>query len=188
MTGNTLINVLKKVVLAARRLKIKVVIMGGMAISIYAPPRATFDIDAIGDIGEEALGIFLADLKKQGFSFDERNPVKLIAGLPFVTLYYRRSKLPVDLFLARNDFQKNVVRRSKSFRIGGMKLDVISPEDLILVKLLSGRVRDMEDIRQILAENAGSLDFKYLRQQSSNLGLRVFLEDEVKGLGIKPPK
>jgi len=186
MTGNALLDVLKKVTSTARRLKIKVVVMGGMATSIYAPPRATFDIDAIGDIKEESLGRFLADLKKQGFSFDEREPVKTIAGLPFVTLYYRRSKIYVDLFIARSEFQKLVVQRARSLRVGGIKLDIISPEDLILVKLLSGRTRDNEDIRQILAENAETLDFKYLRRWANKLGKQVFLKDEMRSLGISP--
>ena len=186
MRENTLFQILKIVTTTARRLKIKVVVMGGMAISVYAPPRATFDIYAIGDIKGELLDRFLIDLKKQGFSFDEKNPVKTIAGMPFVTLYYRCFQIPVDLFIARDEFQRLIIQRARSFRLGGMELDVISPEDLILVKLLSGRPRDIDDIRQILTENAGVLDFNYLSQWAAKLGQQVFLEDEMKSLGITP--
>jgi hypothetical protein len=160
--------------------------MEGMAISVYAAPRATFDIDAIGDVKEESLDGFLMDLKEQGFSFNEANPVKAIAGMPFITLYYGRLRIPFDLFLARNEFQRSIIQRSRSLRDGGMELEVISPEDLILVKLLSGRPRDIEDIRQILTENSGVLDFNYLRRWSTELGQQVFLEDEMESLGITP--
>lgn len=187
MRRNSLFQILEVVTSAARRRKIKIVVMGGMAISVYAPPRATFDIDAIGDIREESLEGFLMELKEQGFSFDEANPVKTIAGMPFVTLYFGRSKIPLDLFLARNEFQSSIIQRARSLRVGGMELDVISPEDLILVKLLSGRPRDIEDIRQILIENSGVLDLNYLRQWATRLGQRVFLEDEMESLGITPP-
>ncbi len=188
MNENSLLQVLEIVTSAARRRKIKIVVMGGMAISVYAPPRATFDIDAIGDVREESLDGFLMELKEQGFAFDEGSPVKTIAGMPFVTLYYGRSKIPLDLFLARNEFQGSIIRRARSLRVGDVKLDVISPEDLILVKLLSGRPRDIEDIRQILTENFKDLEFNYLRRWAAKLGQLVFLEDEMESLGIAPPE
>jgi predicted nucleotidyltransferase len=187
MRENALFEVLKIVSDTARRLGIKVVIMGGMAVSVYAAPRATFDIDAIGDIKEELLDSFLSDLKSQGFSFDEKRPVKIIAGLPFITLYYRRFQVPVDLFLVRNEFQMSIVQRACTLRVSGLDLDLISPEDLILIKFIAGRSRDIEDIRQILIENSQVLDFNYLRQWAAKLGQRIFLEDELKSLGIIPP-
>ena len=58
-------------------------------------------------------------------------------------------------------------------------MEVISPEDLILVKLLSDRPRDTEDVRQILLESSGDLDFKYLEEWAGSLGVLQFLRDEV---------
>ncbi len=186
MTENALLVVLRKVIKTAERIQVKVVIMGGMAVSIYSTPRATFDIDAIGDFDEERIGRFLVELKKQGFSFDEKNPVKEIAGLPFVTLYFRDSRIYFDLFIARSEFQKTVVRRARSLQIRDINLDVISPEDLILVKLISARTRDVEDIRQVLSENSETLDFSYLRHWADKLGQLAFLQDEMTSLGFPP--
>ena len=41
-----------------------------------------------------------------------------------------------------------------------MMVDIISPEDLILLKLQAGRERDTEDVRNIICENFKTLDFK----------------------------
>lgn len=86
-------------------------------------------------------------------------------------------KVYVDLFLARSDFQIQIVNRSRSVKVDALTLNIISPEDLVLVKLLTGRTKDTEDIRQILVENADKLDFEYLNRCSNNLGVNVFLSD-----------
>ena len=187
MTGPDLLQVLKAVVSTARRHRVRVILMGGMAVSVYAPPRATYDIDAIGEFGEGTMAPFLADLKKQGFTFDEGKPVREIAGLPFVSFFHPRSKIYFDLFIAESEFQESIVRRSRPLRFEGIELELISPEDLILVKILSGRSRDNEDIRQILEENSRTLDFDYLREWAGKLGRQVFLEDEIKSVGINLP-
>ncbi len=188
MTKNALIDVLKIVVTVFHRRKIKMALMGGLATSIYSPPRATFDIDAIADIAEGKLNRLLAALKQAGLSYDEKNPVKIINGLSFITLYFPRSKIYFDLFLAESGFQKMILERSRTIRVGELRLSIISPEDLILVKLMSGRPRDTEDARQILIENFKELDFTYLRTWAAKLGIAVFLKDEIKGLMITPHK
>ena len=186
MTGNALWQVLSKALRVARKRRIKIAIMGGVATSIYSPPRATFDLDGIAEIGEGGIKKFLRDLQQEGFTYDEKNPVKTIQGLPFITLYFARHKIYFDLFLAESGFQKLILERARSVRAGNLRMDIISPEDLILVKLLSGRPRDTEDVRQILVENSEELDFAYLRKWAKKLKVAVFLRDEMRSLRIKP--
>lgn len=61
---------------------------------------------------------------------------------------------------------------------------IISPEDLILVKLQSGREKDTEDIREIILENI-SVSFKYLRSWAKLLKVDTFLRDELESLGLE---
>lgn len=185
MTGNALWRVLSKALRVARRRKIKIAIMGGVATSIYSPPRATFDLDGIAGVGKGGIKNFLSDLRQEGFTYDKKHPVKSIQGLSFITLYFARHKIYLDLFLAESDFQKLILERTHSVRTGKLRLDIISPEDLILVKLLSGRPRDTEDVRQILVANSEELDFAYLRSWAQKLKVAVFLEDEMRSLRIK---
>ncbi len=187
MTENPLLTVFQELEAVARERGIKFVIMGGMATSIYIEPRATFDIDGIAAITDEAIPGFLEALEEKGFFSDSKNPVKVINGLSFITLYYSPAKLYVDIFLARNEFQKQIMERARSAEIDDLQLEIISPEDLIIVKLISGRPRDTEDVRRILAENKGSLDFDYLQKWAGRLGVSIFLDDEVRSLGIEGP-
>jgi len=48
-------------------------------------------------------------------------------------------------------------------RVGSVTVPVISPEDLIVTKILAGRPKDVEDVRGILLERGGQLDLGTVR-------------------------
>ena len=185
MTKNILLVVLEKLLKTAQKSRAKIVIMGGLATSIFAQPRATYDIDGIISLEEEEIKDFLTLLKKAGFRFDPKQPVKFIQGLPFITFYYPRYKTYVDLFVVKTKFQHEVLRRAKKSKLGKLNLYIISAEDLILIKLQAGREKDIEDIRQIILENSPRLDFVYLGKWAKLLEVDIFLKDELKSLGLK---
>ena len=184
MAKNILLIVLSELLKLCKTHKTKIVLMGGMAVSVYARPRATYDIDGIISIKEEQIEDFLRALKKSGFIYDKKEPVKFIQKLPFITLCYAKYKTYVDLFIARNEFQKNILSRAKKVRFNKASLNIISPEDLILIKLQTGRARDVEDVRDMILENREKIDFRYLKEWARALNVYVFLEDELKSLRI----
>jgi predicted nucleotidyltransferase len=184
VTKNILLTVLNELLKVCKAHKIKVVLMGGLAVSMYARPRSTYDIDGIISIKKEQIRDFLNILKEAGFRYDKKDPVKFIQGLPFITLCYVKHKTYVDLFIAGNEFQENILTRAKNIRFNKMLLKLISPEDLILIKLQTGRERDLEDVRDMISENKGKIDFSYLKKWSRALNVHIFLEDELKSLRI----
>ena len=189
MNKSGLFEVFERLEAGARESGVKIVLMGGLAVSIYAAPRATFDIDGIIDLDEGSLEKFLDSVGKRGFKWDDTMPIKRIKGLPFITLLYPDKKIYIDLFLAKSGIHRSALKRSRSVKVEDVILHVISPEDLILIKLLSDRPRDTEDVRQILLENSGILDLEYLEKWAGSLGVLQFLKDElrsVKAEGDKP--
>ncbi len=242
MISQALERTLSKLIKISRNQKIPFLLMGGIATSVYAMPRATFDIDAVIAISREKFAQFLAQVEKDGFVYDQKKPLKTIGNFSFLTLYSKKDKIYVDIFLAEGAFQNGMVQRAKEFKLGIKTVRIISPEDLVLLKLShrnfkneipipccfltktnagdkigtdsdvtpvlalrskatgpggkivpcearpilqTGRERDLEDVRNIISENAGSLDFKYLKKWAKELGLEVFLNDELRGLGVQ---
>ena len=185
MNQNILPIIIEELSKILKKHKIKLVLMGGIATSILAKPRATFDIDGMIETAEEEIKKILPELKKRGFKFDSRQPLKKIQGLPFLSLYFPSYKTYVDLFIASNEFQKETIKRAKQIKYGRVNIYMVSPEDLILIKLHSGREKDVEDIRDIVVENKDKLDYLHLKKWAQKLGVAVFLEDELKSLGIK---
>ena len=61
---------------------------------------------------------------------------------------------------------------SGNMTLGGESLFVVSPEDLLILKLQSARAKDLEDARGILREQSGELDIEYLRSSIDRYQLR----------------
>ena len=114
MKKEGLFDVFRRLQEAAEKSNVRVVIMGGLAVSIYTRPRATLDIDGITDIDDETMDYFLNSARRKGFTWDKNNPINRIKGMPFLTLYYRAGGVYVDLFLAKSDFQENALKRSRT--------------------------------------------------------------------------
>ncbi len=184
MTRNILFTVLEKLVKISRKSKTKLALMGGLATSVFGRPRATYDIDGIISLQEGDLEPFLSLLKSNGFKFDQKQPVKFIRGLAFITFYYPAHKTYVDLFVAKNEYQCTVLKRARRIKLEKLNLYVVSPEDLILIKLQAGREKDIEDVREIISENKSKLDFAYLKKWAKLLNVEIFLRDELRSLGL----
>jgi hypothetical protein len=84
-----------------------------------------------------------------------------------------------DLFLAESELQKSAISRRVEREVPGLSrpVAVLSCDDLILFKLVAGRVIDRADAAMLLRENREAIDFDYLLSWITRLGLRSeFLE------------
>ncbi len=73
--------------------------------------------------------------------------------------------------MARGTYQQRALRRAVTVDLGRRQVRVISPEDLILYKLLADRPIDRADIRGVLQEQAKRLDVTYLTRWAQRLGV-----------------
>jgi hypothetical protein len=132
---------------------VKYLIVGAYAVSIYAQPRATKDLDilvkpdsenakavyaALAQFGAPLQGLTLADFAAPGSFFRMgREPVAVdilseIPGVEFDAAWQTRVEAWID--------EKT-----------GLKAYFISKDDLIAAKLASGRMRDLGDVEDIRA-------------------------------------
>ena len=86
--SNSLVNIIQILVKICRKENIGIALMGGVAISFYGRPRATYDIDGMIYIRKNNIDEFLDALGKEGFKYDKKMPIKTIRNLPFLTLFY----------------------------------------------------------------------------------------------------
>jgi predicted nucleotidyltransferase len=91
-----------------------------------------------------------------------------------LSLIHRASGLPVDLVVAGPGLEDEFLAQRRHVDIGGVTVPVISPEDLIVTKILAGRPKDLDDARGVLREQGGRLDIerslRFLRLLEQALG------------------
>jgi len=188
MISHGIIELIRKLLSLAEESKTDIMFIGGIAVSAWAVPRATYDVDAIALINKKKISDFLVLCGKYGFDYDADRPVKHIQRLSFLTLSTETSsseKIYTDIFLARGQYFQFAIKRKKILTVFNMRIPVISPEDLILYKLIAGRSRDIEDIHEILLRQKDNLDMPYMKQWAEELGILYKLEDELRSSSLE---
>ena len=177
---NDLDEVLGACVRAFARLGISHAVMGGLAIRLLGIPRPTFDVDLTVAIPRDRLPELYAELDAAGFDVPDvyrGGWVDEVAGMPLIKfkLYVGGRGIDADIFLAETRFQRELMRRSTRDELWGIPVSLTTPEDLILLKLVANRPRDLGDIADLRMVQ-GDLDEAYMRRWAAELGIADRLE------------
>ena len=164
-------------------LKIKYFVTGGLAVSVWGRPRATFDIDIVIELIEPEvipLAKALRKMSKAGY-FNEKAAMEAIRIKGEFNFIEPESGLKVDFWVNKNnELSLLEFRRRRQKKIDNYNIYFVSPEDLILNKLQwyreSKSTRQLEDIESILNISGKKLDMKYLKQWAIKLGVKRVLD------------
>jgi len=181
---------LKALVDLFRKTKTPYVIIGGLAVSLYGEPRATFDIDVNILLERDKLDSFLIISKKYGFYPIPSKIKSFIKSTSVIPMEFRRKGINsnCDIIIAENPIELASIKRGKIKNIWSLKVRFITPEDLIIHKITSCRQKDREDVRGILIRQK-KLDIKYIKnwlklieRADSNIKLLDIFNDLRRGL------
>ena len=144
-------------------------------------PRPTYDVDVTILLDRSELPKLFTAVREMDYEIGEEYEqgwVDAVAGMPLVkaTMFLKGRTLPVDIFLAETEFQKNLIARRMRETIDGLETWLVTPEDLILLKLLAGRPRDIADVADVLTMQI-RCDQPYLRHWAEILHVSRQLED-----------
>ena len=149
-------------------LKIRYGMIGGIAGALHGIPRATADADVLFAIEKIRLSGFLDHLENKSFSFDKQKVLKELSSDGLSSISYQNRR--IDLLMPILPFFHKALERTRTTTFFDQPIRIISPEDLILFKLIAFRPQDQEDIQAILAiKGKDQLQLNYLREWASKL-------------------
>lgn len=153
------------------RTNIAYIVVGGIAVSIWVAPRATVDLDFVIGLNEEDLPSFIEKAKREGLIIFDPKPMQFRRMKLFRMFLQGKEAelLMLDFILTDSDFFRESLKRAVTIPLEGTDIKVASPEDLILLKLLSGRGQDMVDAENIIRMRRDALDRNYLKSWSERL-------------------
>lgn len=139
------------------------VVIGGVAASLLGRPRLTHDVDVLVSLREQEWPRLLAAGARFGlvarvkdiFDFAHRSRVLLMRHTP--------SGIDVDVVLGGLAFEEGVIARARWTKVGGVRLALPAPEDLVVMKAVAHRARDIADIEALLDVNP-RLDLTVVRR------------------------
>lgn len=163
--------VLAKITDVLNRLKISYAVTGGVAVTVWGRARYTADIDIIIDITSQNLKQLISALLKIGkgiyLDIDAKMSIDFIKQQGGFNLIHSQSGVKADFIIKKDDeFSRMEIQRAIKKKFHDSKIYFISPEDLILIKLLwykdSGSTRHLEDAESIL--KITKIDLKYIQK------------------------
>lgn len=138
-------------------------VIGGVAASLLGKPRVTGDIDAVILTDERKLAALLVDAKSHGFAARVDDAAVRARANRVVQLQHIGDKVNVDLSLAGIAFERLLIERARRVPALGVKVPLARAEELIPMKVLAFRGRDVTDIETLLDANP-RVDLKEVRR------------------------
>ena len=131
--------------------RVPMVVIGGVAVSMLSKPRTTKDVDVVVWLPDhEEWRAFLADGKSHGIVPRIPDALEFAFGSRVLLLRHEGSGVPIDVSMGALPFEENAVRRATSMEVGDLRVPLPVPEDLLVMKAVAHRARDIADIESIL--------------------------------------
>jgi predicted nucleotidyltransferase len=152
------------------------VIIGGIAVSFLGKPRFTADIDAVFLLSTEDISQFLELAEAENIFPRIQNAEDFARTNRVLLLKYIPTETDIDISLGILPFEQEMVERASTKSIADLSIRLPTPEDLIIMKAIAHRPKDMEDIRAI-ADKYPDLDRQRIEEWVKSFGDVLELPD-----------
>ena len=163
-------------------------ITGGVAATAYGDPRTTRDLDIVLNLNRAEIGPLVTGLEAAGFYVPGVEDV-MSGRMSTLQIIHQETVMQADLVISGTDAWDAIQFERRQLEGG---LYFISPEDIILNKLRwrlrSQSEKQWRDVLGVLKVQGEQLEFEYLREWASQLGMGEDLERACGEAGINLPK
>jgi len=165
------------------------VIIGGLAVGMWGHIRATKDIDILADIKSDILNGFTEKLKAKGYKVGIRrgdvfDPIPLMLRITIPE--GKGGPTVADMLIITRDWEKEILKNKRQFKYEDISVNLISVEDLILIKLRSSSPIDEFDARELFLINKDEIDHELLKRRAKMMNVDKKLTRFLKGLSDNP--
>lgn len=177
MVADVLLSSLRHVWKTLEASGLPMAVMGGLALASWKHVRATRDVDLLIGPASHDLDALLAILREADIRHKRDPPIVTLGKLRMIQCLYQPvgafMDLQIDLMLAECPYQLQAIERRLPEQLAGLDIPVaiLTCEDLLLHKLLAGRLIGQADCVALLGLNQQRLDWQYLREWAETLAV-----------------
>ena len=155
-------DLLRPIDLIFKKRQIRYVVIGGYAVAAWGEERATRDVDLLcaGDSRTVADALREEHLHFEHRIGDYDDPISEVIR---IEIGADQNPFEIDVLIGIKGAPAGVFDRARILIIDNLPIPVASPEDVILLKLLGGSARDLEDAKSIFQIQGKRLDLNILR-------------------------
>ena len=133
-------------------------VFGAQAVAVRGAPRATLDVDVTVEVQRDELPELLAELASAGITHRFPELAEELLARSAVVPLQHGSGMEVDLVVAGSGLEALAMERATRVPIAGVLVPVAHATDLVVMKVLAGRGKDLDDVRSLLASGDVDVD------------------------------
>jgi hypothetical protein len=130
------------------------IIIGGVAVGLLGKPRFTADIDAVFLLSTQDIPRFLELARSENIIPREEYTDENARKNRVLLLRHSPTDTDIDISLGIMPFEEEMVKRGRVKLFANLSARLPTPEDLIIMKAVAHRLKDLEDIRSIVDNNS----------------------------------
>jgi hypothetical protein len=126
-------------------------VIGGVAASLLGRPRLTQDVDALAILPEEEWANAVSSAAHHGILPRIERPLEFARRSRVLLMRHVGSGIDVDVTFGGLSFEQAAIDNSEVHDIGGLRVRLPRVEDLLIMKAVARRPKDLQDIEGLLA-------------------------------------
>ncbi|MBN1449681.1 MAG: nucleotidyltransferase [Anaerolineales bacterium] len=139
------------------------VIIGGIAVGLLGKPRFTADVDALFLLSIDDIPRFLEFAHEESIVPRIQNAKEFARKNRILLLKHSLTDTDIDISLGILPFEEEMVERGSMKSVADLSVRLPTPEDLIIMKAIAYRPKDIDDIKTIV-EKYPILDVERIKQ------------------------
>lgn len=151
-------------------------VIGGVAASVLGRPRLTQDIDALAILPETDWAAAIAAASPYGIVPRVEDPLDFARRSRVLLMRHVDSGIDIDITFGALSFERTAVDRSEMHAIGGLSVRLPRVEDLLVMKAIARRPKDLQDIEGLLAAHPEA-DVALVREQVREFATATSMSD-----------
>lgn len=155
-------------------------VIGGIAASVLGRPRLTQDIDALAFLRESDWARALDVAAHHGIVARIENPLDFAHRSRVLLMTHLASGIDMDITFSSLSFEQTAIEMSEVHDVGGLRVRLPRIEDLLVMKAIAGRPKDLQDIEGLLAAHPDakvSVARQWIREFATAMSMPDILDE-----------
>ena len=139
-------------------------LFGAQAAIFHGVARLTADVDVTVLPEPHSTGRLASTMEANGFRLRVTATDDFVARTRVLPFVHSTTRLPVDVVLAGPGIEEQFLDRAEFHVLEGVRVPIATVEDLVTMKILAGRPKDLDDAKGMLRARSEEIDLDHVRR------------------------